>query len=271
MPFFLVGLMLGLRSPAIRRLRYFLLMSFATLIVTQALGRTHLSLDSPEINSENLLVLLTPLILVYGVSLFFILLDQLALPSPRLRYTVMGLFGAFVCLPMIFAFVPPRATAVMYPPYFPPSIEEAGRWMNENELVMSDIPWAMAWYGKRQSVWLSRDSQDAFYALNDFLKPVRALYLTQKTTDERLQSQVIGGGKAGWGAFTLEALLSRQVPATFTLRLAAPEFPRGQLFLTDRERWILDSSENAQPRMTPDEPDTSVNTQTNQATQPSLE
>lgn len=262
-PFFLVGLMLGMRSPAIRRLRYFLLMSLVTLVVVQALGKTQLWVDSPEINSENLLVLLVPLILVYGVSLFFILLDQLTLPSPKFRFAVMGLFGAIVCLPMFFVFVSTRTTAVAYPPYFPPIIQESGGWMNENELMMSDIPWAVAWYGKRQCVWLTRNASDDFYALNDFIKPVRALYLTQATIDQKLQSQMIAAGKNGWGAFALEMLLSRQISTAFPLRKASPIFPSGQLFLTDRQRWDLDTGGTAQPRLTPDEPEADVTTQTN--------
>ena len=75
--FFLVGLLVGFRNPAVTRLRYFLLGCVVVLVLAQALGRTQLSEESPEINSENLLVLLAPLVLVYGVSLFYLLLDQM--------------------------------------------------------------------------------------------------------------------------------------------------------------------------------------------------
>ena len=77
------------------------------LILAQALGRTQLSEESPELNSENLLVLLAPLVLVYGVSLFYLLLDQMPLPFPQLRYLVIGIFSLVACLPMIFVFLPP--------------------------------------------------------------------------------------------------------------------------------------------------------------------
>ena len=75
--FFLVGLLVGFRNPGITRLRYFLLACVVVLALVQALGRTQLSEESPELNSENLLVLLAPLVLVYGVSLFLLLLDQM--------------------------------------------------------------------------------------------------------------------------------------------------------------------------------------------------
>ena len=110
--FFLVGLLVGFRNPAVTRLRYFVLGCVGVLVIAQSLGRTQLSEESPEINSENLLVLLAPLVLIYGVSLFYLLLDQIALPLPQLRYVILGCFSALVCLPMIFVFLPPRPRSV---------------------------------------------------------------------------------------------------------------------------------------------------------------
>ena len=60
--------------------------------------------------------------------------------------------------------------------------------MKPNELMMSDVPWAVAWYGDRQCVWLTRDAQAEFFAINDYLKPVQALYLTPETMDGRFVS-----------------------------------------------------------------------------------
>ena len=54
-------------------LRLFLVGSMVLFFIVQALGQTHLSQDSPEINSENLLVLLAPLAFIYGAALFYTL------------------------------------------------------------------------------------------------------------------------------------------------------------------------------------------------------
>jgi hypothetical protein len=244
--FFLVGLLVGFRSPAIKRLRYFLLMCIAVLVFTQALGRTQLSEDSPEINSENLLVLVAPLVLIYGVSFFFLLLEQIQLPAPELRYVVIGLFSVFACLPMILAFLPPKMIPVAYPPYYPPMIQTVGGWLNEKELCMSDIPWAMAWYGQRQSVWLtlkctpdSKDSatQENFFAINDYQKPISALYLTPQTMDSRFLSQWVKAGEQSWGSFILESLVKKKVPDYFPLSKSQAGWLPEQLVLTDWERW----------------------------------
>ena len=78
-----------------------------------ALGRTQLSESSPEVNSENLLVLVAPVVLIYGVGFFFILLDQINLPMREMRYVVIGLFGVVASLPMLLIFLPPNTIPVM--------------------------------------------------------------------------------------------------------------------------------------------------------------
>jgi hypothetical protein len=245
-PFFLVGLLIGFRSLAIRRLRYFLAGTMALLVVVQALGRTQLSEDSAEINSENLLVLLVPLVAVYGASLFFLLLEQIALPFQGARLIVIGAFGTMMCLPMIYSFLTPRQIPVAYPPYFPPAIQQTAGWMGENELMMSDIPWAVAWYGKRQCIWLTLDAQAEFFKVNDYLKPVRALYLTPQTMDSRFLSQWVRPGEHSWGSFILASTVAREIPRNFPLRKAPNGFLPEQLFLTDWERWRKPAEDSSQ-------------------------
>jgi len=75
-PFF-AGLMLGLRNLAARRLRYFTMMCLGVFVIVQALGKTPGSSLSPELNSENLLVLLTPLAVIFAVAFFLTLLGQM--------------------------------------------------------------------------------------------------------------------------------------------------------------------------------------------------
>ena len=243
--FFLAGLLVGFRNLTARRLRYFLVGCLAVLVIVQALGRTQLSEDSPEINSENLLVLLAPLVLVYGVSLFFLLMDQIAFPFLQLRYVAVGLFSVLVCLPMIFVFLPPKGTPVAYPPYYPPAIQIIAGWLKQNELSMSDVPWAMAWYGQRQSVWLTLrctpdkdpNTHEDFFAINDYQKPINALYLTPQIMDGRFLSQWFRAGEQSWGSFVVESVLRKKVPDQFPLREAPTGWPSDQLVLADWQRW----------------------------------
>lgn len=235
---FLAGLLLGFRNPAIRRLRYFLMGSLVMFIIVQALGRTQLSEDSPDLNSENLIVLLVPLVFVYGVSLFYLLLDQMSLPFRGLRLIIVGAFGLVMVLPMVLALMTPRQMPVVYPPYNPPLTQQVCSWMKDGDLMMSDLPWAVAWYGQRQCLWLTQDADESFYAVNDLMKPVRALFLTPITMDAHFASEWLRPGPKSWGSFLLESILVRRsFPPTFPLREAVPNFLPDHLFLTDRKRW----------------------------------
>jgi Dolichyl-phosphate-mannose-protein mannosyltransferase len=235
---FFAGLFMGFRSTGARRGRYFLLVCLGVFVMVQSLGRTQLSELSPEINSENLLVLLVPLVFIFAASFFFTLLDQMALPLPQLRYAVIAGFVALCCLPLVFAVVP-TARPVVYPPYYPPTIQQTANWMKPEEVMMSDVPWAVAWYGNRQCVWLTLDWQDDFNAINKNLKPIQALYLTPQTMDGKFVTEWMEGSERSWGSFLLKVLNDKRVPDKFPLTKAPSGFFPEQLFLTDRERWPI--------------------------------
>ena len=233
---FLAGLLLGLRNTGARRLRYFTMMCLGVLIVAQALGQTSLSFASPEINSENLLVLLAPLVVIFGVVFFLTLLDQMKAPSPEIRYGAVALLVLVCCQPLIAALLPPKASPVSYPPYYPPEIQKVSGWMRPDEMMMSDIPWAVAWYGKHQCAWNTINSQYEFFLFNDNVKEVRALYLTLNTLDKKLFTECLQGGVDSWGNFVLKSVAANQIPPQFPLKVAPYGLMTG-LFLTDRQRW----------------------------------
>ena len=99
--FFLCGLLLPFRNPALKRFRLFLLVSLVLMAVVQGACQTHLSSDSPEINSENLLVVLSPLVFVFGAGVFFTLMDPIVPAIPKLRRGVSALFALVVCAPLL--------------------------------------------------------------------------------------------------------------------------------------------------------------------------
>jgi hypothetical protein len=243
--FFLVGLMINFKNPTLSRLRYFLVLCLPVLILAQALGRTQLSEDSPTINSENLLVLTAPLVIIFGVSLFFILLDQITLPFRQLRLVLIGIFALVICLPALLNLFSRRTNPIAFPPYFPPQIQMASGWMKPDELIMSDIPWAVAWYGERQSVWLTLNANSDFEAFNASQKTVSALYLTPVTTDSHIINQLLRHGDQDWGGFLLSAVLKDKLREDFSLAYSAPGFLPTQVFLTDSERWALHSDATA--------------------------
>jgi len=245
--FFLVGLLVHFRNPRLGRLRLFLLASLVVLTVTQALGRTKLSEDSPEINSENLLVLVAPLVMIYGISLFYLVLEQMELPFFQFRPAAATLFAVIASLPLIFTILPPRTIPIAYPPYYPPGIQHAATWIKEDELMMSDIPCAVAWYGQSQCVSLTLNARTDFLAINDYMKPISALYLTPQTIDRWTQAgdwgnlllqieRILPGDNSKYPLKMNLILPQRDQSIAFPLNYLQAGWPE-QLLFTYRQKW----------------------------------
>lgn len=244
--FFLAGLLLPFKNAGLNRVRFFAVFCLGLFVVVQALGKTYLSDDSPGINSENLLVVFAPLVLIFGVGMYYTLLDQIELPIPQLRTAITSFFCLVVCAPLIFTLLPPRRHPYAYPPYWPPGIQDFGYMLDEDELMMSDMPWAVAWYGDQECIWTTLSAPEGdkitgesdFFAINDFHRPIYGLYLTPITTDARFYSQMLRNKDYSWGRFMVEIMLRNNVPTGFPLK-QAPDgiLSQGQLFLSDRVRW----------------------------------
>ncbi len=186
--FFLVGLLVPFRNPTLNRLRWFLLGCLLLLGFVQALGRGSSAAEPSPAHADNLLVVLAPLVFIYGAGLFFTLFSQIAGQFPPLRFLILGAFCLLACAPLLLALFPPYPWPTVYPPYYPPWIQEKAWLVDEKGLIMTDMPWAVAWYGQRPSIDLTlkyksnpaHKLKNGFYEV-DSLKPVSALYLTTKT------------------------------------------------------------------------------------------
>jgi hypothetical protein len=234
--FFLVGLLVPFRNPALGRMRVFLLCAMVLLFIAQAAGRTHLSAEAPEINSENLLALLAPLVFVFGVALFYTLVDQLNLATMDARGAVIGGFIVITCAPLLVSLLVGHDPAPDSP-YSPLGIQRVARLFRAEELMVSDVPGAVAWYGDRQCGWLPLDDDEEFFHFNG-LKPIKAVYLTQRTTNERLLSQMIADPKS-WGHFIFECMAHGEVPTGFPLKKAPSVLLPDQMLVSDQARWRM--------------------------------
>ena len=245
---FFAGLLLGLRNVTARRLRYFVLMSLGVLLIAEALGRTGLSALSPEINSENLLVLLVPLMNIFGAAFLLTLVEQMKTPDPAVRYVVIIMVAGLAWLPLLWTMVS-GVPVLAFPPYYPPDIQKVGGWMKPDELMMSDVPWAVAWYGDRKCVWNTLNPQSEFAALDEFLAAnnpaqvgfIRGIYLTTLTLEPKLFSDYVHGEEDGWPDFVFKLVM----PTPSGESKFPPGFPLQQgtgssystVFLTDHVRW----------------------------------
>lgn len=229
------------------------------MAVTQALGRTELSADSPLVNGENLLVVLAPLVLMFGVAMFQTMADQWAARDARLRRWATGFLLVVGSAPLLISLVRADASIPAVPilgAYEPGRIQEKAGQIGEQEWLMTDIPWAVAWYGARSSVWLSprfREPREVrkpndFAAINGAgRKPLRALYLSARwcrsvatpgmsSWIQRTKREDWEQSLSEWEAFLVGGVYAEmQVPTGFPLK-DAPFGLWPELFLVDSER-----------------------------------
>ncbi len=209
------------RDP-VHRLRWCLALSiFLLMLIAAYFGKA----------TEQLLFIFWPVIILYGLSFFFILLDRLQLKVPVLQIGTVAAFG-FVCvLPLLFSFLPPRV-GPPYPPYHPPYITRVSRLIQPEEWLCTDMPWATAWYGDRNSLLLPLTLDD-FYDINDYTKRISGLYFTTITRDREYVRTLRTGTYRTWFP-----ILEGRIPSDFPLTQGFPLHNLDQLFLTDSAaRW----------------------------------
>ena len=158
------------------------------------------------------------------------------LELPNANGSVAGVFIGILSLPLVVSLVNGRPSPWAYPPYHPPIIQERAKWMAETEMMMSDMPWAVAWYGRRDCAWLPGEFGRGFGAVYSE-RSVHAIYLTALTLDQKLVSGLLHGPDPDWGRFAADAVVKEEVPPGFPLKHAFAEGFPFQLFLTDRPRW----------------------------------
>lgn len=230
--FALTGLFLRFKSPALQRLRWFMLLcaGWMILLVPFIWNPETGSVTQAGAHSGNLYALLIPLVFLFGTIFFFILYDRLEISSRLVMILAATLFIAINSLTLIFALLPPRPPPYRFPPYYPPMIQTVAKWMDPGELMMSDMPWAVAWYGNAPCMDLPK-SVPQYLEINDYVHKISAIYFTPITMN-RPFSEIVGGDLSTWAP-----ILFRQVPENFPLRAPVPNLGREFLFITDRVRW----------------------------------
>ncbi len=171
-----------------------------------------------------------PLALIYGLAFFFVLLHRMQYQLRILNQGLTLLVVLLTALPLLMLLVPARLSAP-YPPYYPPFIKHVATLVRPHELVCTDMPWATAWYGHRDSLLLPL-SMDEFYAINDNTRRISGLYFTTLTRDRAYVHDLLTGPYRNW--FPIN---EGRVPPDFPLNQYLPLNNMDQLFLTDRTRW----------------------------------
>ena len=227
---FLITLLISFKDRLVRRIQFFIFSLLVTLVISQSLGRTSMIDEASGVSSENLIVTLFPFTLMYAAGLVFSTLNPLVARHPWL---ITSAFAACFWVSMFSPWNAPLA----YPPYYPPAIQQTAGFMKNDELMMSDIPAAVVWYGNRTCVWLTADVRPGIFDTFDSRSPVRGVYFTSQSMGNHSLSDWFREPTNSWSGLIGGIVLINRVPPDFPLREAPTGYLPEQLFLTDTKRW----------------------------------
>lgn len=190
------------------------------------------------VSVNQLHILFLPVMIFYGLAFLLVLWSRLEFIQPMIRTAFLGLLFLVSATPLLgtlFA-LPPR---VNWPPYLPPLIVRFADWVQPNEAIASDIPWATAWYAGRTSLLLPENIGQFEIIHSEGLlgAPLVGIYLTPFSGDQATYEQIINGRYRDWARFVLREVKQDDL-ARWMLRSAVNLPIDGQaIFYADRPRW----------------------------------
>lgn len=231
---FFLALLFPFRRPETAALRWALAAMWAPAVFGMAL----LGWEKEDaLAPGNLHVLFVPLMLAYGLALALVLFGRLpagGVPLWRVAFLV-GLY-AVTAFPMLATLTVRPPSLVQYPPYFPGAIARLNAWTDPAEITGADIPWAVAWYADRPSLWIPNKQKD-FLGMSDAGRlpgPLAGLFLSPYSRDAPLLSGVIKGEYSEWAPLLFGNLSGVK---DFPFKAGTPVGDPGMTFYSDRPRW----------------------------------
>jgi 4-amino-4-deoxy-L-arabinose transferase-like glycosyltransferase len=189
--------------------------------------------------SNQLHLIFVPLMTCYGLAYLLVQWGRLGISGMHLaRMAFITLLYLLCALPMLFAppFFGPRKPLIYWPPYMPPYIAILNKWMEPQEITASDMPWAIAWYADRRSIWLPETIKN-FTDLSDYLVlggPINGVYLTPVSGTENKLGEIVRGDYRGWTGLILRTENLDKFPLKWsTVELG---LENECLFLSDHDR-----------------------------------
>lgn len=145
---------------------------------------------------------------------------------------------------------------LQWPPYRPDALSQLKLMVKEEELTVSDMPWAVAWYGDRASLWLPRN-RDQFTALRDIAEKqnhhIAGFVLSPISTQDSTLSTQSTGSFGEWTELIFRGPVASLGYDLATNVLWLREYPKGlplggvlmpdgrrmfvANFFADKDRW----------------------------------
>jgi hypothetical protein len=196
--------------------------------------------DDPTsgLHANDLHVLFIPLFVAYGLALIMVMWSRWEIRVWLVEYGFLALLFIISGLPMINSLIGQKAGIFQWPPYLPVGIAKLNDFTTDREIIMSDMPAAVAWYADRKSLWLPA-TIDQFVEYHDYGylgAPVVGMFLTPVTGNQPFISGLNFGEYKEWRDFILRQASVKDFP----FHAVVPMGIESQyIFYADHDRWTV--------------------------------
>jgi hypothetical protein len=195
--------------------------------------------ETAGLHANDLHVLFIPAMTYYGLALILVMWSRFQIRTPFFRagfISAIYFISALPFLDTLTELLGPPGMRIAWPPYIPPYIAIMNTWTTEKEIITSDMPWAVAWYADRRSLWLPATLKD-FLDLNDYGRldgRIVGLYLTPVSGNRAFVADIVKGEYKEWQQFITRNVSSRDFPLKYVTALPVEN---ECIFYSDRDRW----------------------------------
>ncbi len=187
-PLFFLSLLHPFKRPAIANFRWAILLMW----ITAAIGLAFFGISTNRLDPNQIHLVFAPIMTAYGLAFVSVLWSRLDIvaATPALRNVHHIFIVLLSASPLILAMPQQIQRGIMqrdgippqWPPYHPQPMNIGLKaWTSDQQVIMSDQPWAVAWYADRISIWLP-PTREGFLRLEeaaaDFQTPVAGILIS---------------------------------------------------------------------------------------------
>jgi hypothetical protein len=199
------------------------------------LGGAVLGIEGKTVAANQFHILFGPLMALYGAAFVLVLWGRLQLQTRILRTLFLGGLFVLTGFPALLGFSG-GGVRINFPPYLPGLMQLFSSWTNPEEMICSDMPWAVAWYADRKALLFPTKVAEFnnYYDYQSLGSPIVGLYLTPISRDADFASGILTGEYKDWAALMLGG---PQAVPNFPLKVPLSLAESQCLYFSDRVRW----------------------------------
>ncbi len=231
-PVFFLSTLHSFKRPETGMIRWMILAMWGGAVAGMAVYGIR---EEQGVAANQLHLIFVPLMTCYGLAFLLVQWNRLEIDLRVARIGFLVLLFLLCGLPMLLGLISPKKGGVQWPPYVPPYISVLNDWMQPNEITASDMPWAIAWYANRRSLWLP-ESVRTLTDLNDYQvlgAPINGLYLTPISGSQNTLGDIIKGEYGEWATVILRSVNMQQFPLKWAALLG---LENQCVFFSDHDR-----------------------------------